>query len=82
MSNFAILETCFVVITLLAFFFRETILSLFLGFLVFRFVLYLASYNSVAISVKSFTLPLSVRHIRLEVFLLVVSFLKLVVDAS
>lgn len=82
MSNFAALETCFIVITLLAFFLRKTILSLFLGFLVLRFVLYLAGYNSVAISIKSSTLPLSVRHIRLEVFLLVVSFLKPVVNAS
>jgi hypothetical protein len=82
MSNFATLETCFVIITLLAFFLRETILSLSLGFLVLKFVLYLASYNGVAISVESSTLPLSVRHIRLEVFLLVVSFLKPVVNAS
>jgi hypothetical protein len=81
-SNFATLETYFIIITLLAFFLRETILSLSLGFLILRFVLYLASYNSVAISIKSSTLPLSVRHIRLEVFLLIISFLKPVVNAS
>jgi hypothetical protein len=81
-SNFATLETCFVVITLLAFFLRETILSLSLVFLILRFVLYLASYNSVAISVKSSTLSFSVRHVRLEVFLLIISFLKPVVNAS
>ena len=81
-SNLAALETCFVIITLLAFFLRETILSLFLGLLVLRFVLYFASYNSVAISVKSSTLSFSVRHVRLEVFLLIISFLKPVVDAG
>ena len=81
-SNFAILETCFVVIALLAFFLGETILSLSSGFLVLRFVLYLASYNSVAISVESSTLSFSVRHVRLEVFLLIISFLKPVVDAG
>jgi hypothetical protein len=81
-SNFTTSETCFIVIALLAFFLRETILSLSLGFLVLRFVLYLAGYNSVAISIKSSTLPLSVRHIRLEVFLLIISFLKPVVNAS
>ena len=80
-SNFATLETYFVIITLLAFFLRETVLSLSLGLLVFRFVLYLASYNSVAISVKSSTLPLSVRHVRLEIFLLVVLLLKSVINA-
>jgi hypothetical protein len=81
-SNFAILETCFIVITLLAFFLRETILSLFLGFFVLKFVLYFTSYNSVAISIKSSTLSFSVRHIRLKVFLLIISFLKPVVNAS
>jgi hypothetical protein len=81
-SNFAVLKTCFVVIALLAFFLRETLLSLSSVFLVLRFVLYLASYNSVAISIKSSTLPLNVRRIRSEVFLLVVSFPKSVVNAS
>jgi hypothetical protein len=79
-SNFAILEVCFIIITLLALFLRETILSLSLVFLIFKFVLYLASCNSVAISIKSSTVPLSIRHIKLEVFLLVVLFLNLVIN--
>ena len=81
MSNLAALETCFVVITLLAFFLRETILSLSLGFLVLRFVLYFAGYNSISILVKPAALPFHVGHVRLEVLLLVVLFLQSVIDA-
>ena len=81
MSNLAALETCFIVITLLAFFLRETILSLSLGFLVLRFVLYFASYNSVSILVKPAALPFYVSYVRLEVLLLVVLFLQLVINA-
>ena len=74
-SNLATLETCFVVVTLLAFFLGETVLSPSSGLLVFRFVLYLTSYNSVSILVKPTALPFYVSYVRLEVLLLVVLFL-------
>ena len=48
MFLFAILKTCFVIVTLLAFFLRKTILALLLGVLVLIFM-HLAYYNSVAI---------------------------------
>jgi hypothetical protein len=80
-SNFAALEICFVVITPLAFFLRETILSLSLGLLVLRLVLYLAGYDSVSILVKPAALPFYVSYVRLEVLLLVVLFLQPVIDA-
>ena len=81
MSNFAILEICFVIIALLAFFLRETVLSLSLSFLVFSFILYLASYNSVSILVKPAALSFYVSYVKLEVLLLVVLFLQLVINA-
>jgi hypothetical protein len=79
-SNFATLEICFVVVTLLAFFLRETVLFLSLGLLVFRFVLYLTGYNSVAIPIESSALPFCIRQVGSEIFLLIVPFLKSVID--
>ena len=80
-SNFTILETCFLIITPLAFFLRETVVFLFLEFLIFSLLLYLASYNSITISVIPSTLSLYVSYVRAEVFLLIVSLLQPVVDA-
>ena len=80
-SNLAALETCFVVITLLAFFLRETILSLSSGFLVLRFVLYFAGHDGISILVKPAALPFHVGHVGSEVLLLVVLFLQSVVNA-
>jgi hypothetical protein len=56
-------------------------LSLSSGFLVLRFVLYFAGHNGVAISVKSAPRSLNVGYVRSEVFFLIVSFLKPVIDA-
>ena len=80
-SNLATLETCFIIVTLLAFFLRETVLSLSLGLPVFRFVLYLAGYNSVSILIKPAALPFHVSYVRSEVLLLVVPFLQPVINA-
>ena len=73
-------ETCFVVVALLALFLRESIVVLSLGTPIFGFVLYLASYNGVSIIVVP-ALSSYVSYVRLEIFLLVVPFLKSVVDA-
>ena len=80
-SNFTILEACLLIVTPLALFFRETIVSLPLGISVLSLLLYLASYNSIFILVVSTPLPFYVSYIRLEVFLLVVPFLKLIINA-
>ena len=80
-SNLAALETCFVVITLLAFFLGETVLSPSSGFLVLRFVLYFAGHDGISILVKPAALPFHVGHVGSEVLLLVVPFPQSVIDA-
>ena len=59
-SNFAATQTCFVIVTLLAFFLRKTVLSLSFGLLVLGLVLYPAGYDNVSILVVSATLLLHV----------------------
>jgi hypothetical protein len=80
-SNFAASETCFIVITLLAFFLGETILSLSSGFLVLRFVLYFAGHDGVSILVKPAALPFYVGYVGSEVLLLIVPFPQPVINA-
>jgi hypothetical protein len=65
-SCFAATETCFVVVTLLAFFSRESVRSLPADLSVFGLFLYLAGYDSVAILVVLVALLLRVGYYRLE----------------
>ena len=82
MSNLATLETC-LIITPLAFFLRKLIVSLFLGVSISSLILYLASYNSVAVSIIfNITRFLYISYRGLEVpLLLVTAFLKPIINA-
>ena len=73
-------ETCFVVVALLALFLEKSVVVLSSGTPVFSFVLHLTSHHSVSIIVVP-ALSSHVGYVRLEIFLLVVLFLKPVVDA-
>jgi hypothetical protein len=74
-------ETCFVVITPLAFFLGKSIVFLFLGLSVLGLLLRLAGYDGVAIFVVFSALSLYIGYVGAEVLLLIVSLLKPVVDA-
>ena len=80
-SNFAATEICFVIVTLLAFFLRKSVMSLSLGLSVFSLLLYLASYNSIAVLVISAALFPCVSQRWLELSLLLGAFLQAIVDA-
>ena len=61
-AYFTALETCSIVVTLLAFFLRESVMVLFLGMSVLSLLLYLAGHDGIAILVVSAALFPCVGH--------------------
>ena len=73
-------ETCFIVVAPLALFLGKSVVELSSGFSVLGLVLHLAGYNSVSIIIVSATISFCVSYVRLEIFLLVILFLKSVIN--